>query len=108
MNGEVFPTFSGIQGIHVLHRTFAYALVLLIPLAAWRARTHPGSRRWLAVAAGLVLAQVLVGIANVLMRVPVEITALHSALAAALICTVGVGLFEVWREQTPRLGSPSA
>lgn len=103
MNGAYFPTFTGVQGLHVLHRVVAYSLAAIIPLAAFRARHHAGSRIWLRVAAGLVLAQVLVGITNVLLRIPVEVTALHSALAAALICTVGVGTAEVWRQRRPRL-----
>ena len=55
---------------------------------------------WLAslpLAAFYAIAQVVVGVLNVLWRLPVEITALHSALAAALVCTIGVGLRESWR-----------
>ncbi|MCP4905782.1 MAG: heme A synthase [bacterium] len=97
MNGEFFPTWTGIQGLHLFHRSLGYAAALAIAAAAWRARSHPGSRRWLAVAAVFALAQVGVGVANVLLRLPVEITALHSALAAGLVCSVGVGVREVWR-----------
>lgn len=97
MNGEFVPTWTGIQGLHVFHRLVGYSVVLAIAAAAGLARHHAGSRRWLAVAAGFAVAQVLVGIANVLMRLPVEITALHSALAAGLVCTVGVGVRETWR-----------
>jgi heme a synthase len=104
MNGEFFPTFSGIQGLHLYHRLFGYGAAAAIGLAAWVGGGHADSRVWLRVAAGLALAQVAVGIANVLLRLPVEITGLHSALAAALICTVGVGVREVWRDGT----SPSS
>lgn len=97
MNGEYFPTWSGIQGLHLFHRTVGYALMLALVATALLVRSHPGSRRWLSVAAALGVAQVAVGIANVLLRLPVEVTALHSALAAALVCTCGVGLREVWR-----------
>lgn len=97
MNGEYFPTWQGVQGLHVLHRTTGYALVAGLLATGWLARRHAGSRRWLGLAAILGVAQVAVGVANVLLRIPVEVTALHSALAAALVCTVGVGLREVWR-----------
>lgn len=97
MNGEYFPTWQGIQGLHLFHRTVGYGLVLALGATAWLARAHRGSRRWLAVAAGLGVAQVAVGITNVLLRLPVEVTAAHSALAAGLVCTVGVGLRETWR-----------
>lgn len=97
MNGEFFPTWAGIQGLHLFHRSVGYCVVLAIAAAAWLARSHPGSRRWLSAAALIALAQVGVGIANVLLRLPVEITAAHSALAAGLVCCVGVSVREVWR-----------
>ena len=37
MNGEVFPTWSGVQGLHVLHRTLGYAVVVVTAIAAWAA-----------------------------------------------------------------------
>jgi cytochrome c oxidase assembly protein subunit 15 len=97
MNGEFFPTWSGIQGLHVLHRTTGYGLALVLVAAAGLARRHPGSRPWLTAAAVFVLLQVGVGVTNVLLRIPVELTGLHSALAAGLVCTLGVGVREVWR-----------
>ena len=97
MNGEVFPTWSGVQGLHVLHRTLGYAVVVVTAIAAWAAMGHAGSRRWVATAAGLAILQVAVGVTNVLLRLPVEVTAAHSALAAGLVCCVGVSVREVWR-----------
>lgn len=102
MNGEYIPTLRGVQGLHVLHRLFGYTAALAIGVAAWCARSHAGSRRWLLAAAGIVVVQVVVGIANVLLRIPVEITGLHSALAAALVCTLGVSTREVWRRHRSR------
>lgn len=105
-NGELFPTFTGIQGLHVLHRTLAYTLVLALPLVALGVRHHPGLRRLLALASALALAQAAVGVANVLLRLPVEITALHSALAAALFCTLGIAAQVAW--QRDRGPAPNA
>lgn len=96
MNGEYFPTFSGIQGLHVLHRTLAYALIVALPLAAIRARPDRALARLLGLASGLVVCQAAVGVTNVLLRLPVEITALHSALAAALVCTLGLAVETAW------------
>jgi cytochrome c oxidase assembly protein subunit 15 len=96
MNGEFFPTFAGVQGLHVLHRSFAYALVAGLPFAAGVARGHRPLARLLALASVLAFAQGAVGVANVLLRLPVEITALHSALAAALVCTVGIAMQVAW------------
>lgn len=97
MNGEYFPTFRGIQGLHLFHRLTGYSLGGALLASAFLARSHPGTRRWLGIAAVFGIAQIGVGIANVLLRLPVEVTALHSALAAGLVCTVGVGVREVWR-----------
>jgi len=97
MNGEYFPTWAGVQGLHLLHRTVGYSVVVALLASAWLVRHHGGAQRWLAIAAAFGLAQVCVGVANVLLRLPVEVTAAHSALAAGLVCTVGVGLREVWR-----------
>jgi cytochrome c oxidase assembly protein subunit 15 len=97
MNGEYFPSWIGVQGLHIFHRLVGYACLLAIAGAAAIARSHPGSRTWLAIAAGFAMLQVVVGITNVLLRLPVEVTGLHSALAAGLICTVGVAVREVWR-----------
>ena len=35
MNGEFFPTWSGIQGLHLFHRSFGYSVVLIVAAAAW-------------------------------------------------------------------------
>ena len=43
-----------------------------------------------------IVAQVVVGIANVLLGLPVEVTGLHSALAAALVLTLVFALDEAW------------
>jgi cytochrome c oxidase assembly protein subunit 15 len=100
MNGEYFPTWSGIQGLHLFHRSVGYACFFAILAAAVVSRAHSPSRSWLAAAAVLGFFQVVVGIANVLLQLPIEVTGLHSALAAGLICSVGIGVREVWR--TPR------
>lgn len=97
MNGEYFPTWTGIQGLHLFHRTVGYTVVLALAMTAYMARGHASTQRWLMLAAVMGAAQACVGITNVLLRLPVEVTALHSALAAGLVCTVGVSVREVWR-----------
>ena len=97
MDGEFFPTWSGIQGLHLLHRSVGYACCLVIVAAAWVSRSHAGSRSWLMTAGAFSLLQIAVGVANVLLRLPIEVTGLHSALAAGLVCTLGVSARETWR-----------
>lgn len=97
MDGEFFPTWRGIQGLHLLHRSVGYACCLVIVAAAWVGRSHAGSRSWLTTAGVFSLLQIVVGVANVLLRLPIEVTGLHSALAAGLVCTLGVSAREAWR-----------
>jgi heme A synthase len=106
MNGEYFPTFRGIQGLHLFHRLTGYSLGVALLASAFLARSHPCTRRWLGLAAIFGVAQICVGIANVLLRLPVEVTALHSALAAGLVCTVGVSVREVWRDNSTANSTP--
>jgi heme A synthase len=79
------PTLGGPVGLHVIHRAGACALALGLALLAWRTRAVPGTGGLARAALLLVLAQFAVGAVNVLAAVPVEITALHSALSATLV-----------------------
>ncbi|HBZ71038.1 MAG TPA: hypothetical protein DEP35_15420, partial [Deltaproteobacteria bacterium] len=83
--GVFFPSFEGAQGLHLLHRTNGYLLLATLLLCAFLARREPRLARLTALAALLGLVQVGLGIANVLLRLPVEVTALHSAGAAGLV-----------------------
>jgi heme A synthase len=94
--GLWFPSWQGNVGLHLLHRINGYALVLALAGAALAARRVPRLRGPTALALGLGLVQAIVGIANVLLRIPVEITALHSGLAAALVLCVTLALREAW------------
>ncbi len=51
----------------------------------------------------LAAVQVLVGIANVLLAIPVEVTGLHSALAAALVLTIGATTRAAWLGPEPAI-----
>jgi heme A synthase len=84
-------------GLHLIHRTSGYLLVGLLLFAALSARQPHRLGRALGAAFLLALAQVVVGIANVLLGLPVEVTGLHSALAAALVLTLAFALDEAWR-----------
>jgi cytochrome c oxidase assembly protein subunit 15 len=90
--GVYFPHFEGALGLHLLHRLGAYALAIAITACAWLGRREPGLRSLVATALLLVLAQIGVGVANVLLRLPVEVTGLHSALAAVLVLTLAFSL----------------
>jgi cytochrome c oxidase assembly protein subunit 15 len=90
--------------MHLFHRLAAYALALAVAVSAWLGRDTPGLRTLSRIALALVVAQIAVGVANVLLRLPVEVTGLHSALAATLVLTVALSLAEAFRGP----GAPSS
>jgi len=90
--GQWFPSWRGSVGLHLLHRTNAYGLWLLLAALALAARRVRGLAGLALLAFGLATLQVLVGIANVLSGLPVEVTGLHSLLAALLVLTVAATL----------------
>lgn len=100
-NGDALvPSLSGQVGLHVLHRLNAYAVALAFAALAWRARGSERIGRLAIVALAIVLLQVAVGVANVLLRLPLEITALHSALATAIAIATALVVREVVAART--------
>ncbi len=101
-DGLWLPTLDGAVGLQLLHRLNGLALVAGLASAALVTRSAAPALRWAAsLALGLALVQVAVGAANVLLRLPVEVTGLHSALAAALVLTTTVALRESWSPRAP-------
>jgi cytochrome c oxidase assembly protein subunit 15 len=94
--GAWFPSWHGSVGLHLLHRTNAYAVWTLLACLAVAARGTPGLGRLALAAAGLATLQVAVGVANVLLGLPVEITGLHSLLAALLVLTTAAAVRRVF------------
>ncbi len=92
-----FPTFQGLVGLQVTHRLVAYLLLAtaVAVLASTRGRGRIGR------ASGALLAvlfvQASLGVANVLMRLPVEITLLHSFFAAGAFLSTAWLNWEAWR-----------
>lgn len=90
-NGGIwFPAWSMRHsvGLHIHHRVTGYMLVGLLCAAALAARNLPRLGPLTAAGAGLGIVQMILGIANVLLGIPVEVTGAHSAGAALLVlCT---------------------
>ncbi|NHZ35215.1 COX15/CtaA family protein [Massilia rubra] len=85
--GHYLP-FSALTAIHWVHRNFAFVVLAVLGLAAWRARAHPGVARH-ARGIGIVLAvQAVSGIATVYLNFPLTIAVLHNAGAALLVLMV--------------------
>jgi len=93
--GLWFPAWGGTVGLHILHRLNGYALFALFFAATLACRQAPRLRALTASITALLLLQLGVGVANVLWGLPIEVTALHSALACALVLGVGTTVREV-------------
>jgi NADH dehydrogenase len=94
--GVWFPSWRGAVGLHLMHRSNGYAIALAVAGAAWLARRHAGVSRPLRLALVLVATQIAVGVANVRLGIPVELTGLHSALAAGIALSVAWATREAW------------
>ena len=92
-----FPTFSGLVGLQLVHRLMAYALLALALIGVVLFRSHPrlavASRAFLL----LVVVQGTLGVANVLLALPAEVTLAHTAGAASLMLCVAWLNYETWR-----------
>jgi cytochrome c oxidase assembly protein subunit 15 len=102
-NGGVwFPSVQGAVGLHLFHRWNGTALLAALVAAAVACRHHARLRTPAAWACGLGVAQVIVGVLNVRLGIPVEVTGLHSALAAGLVLVLAIALREAARRDVPR------
>ncbi len=98
-NGEWLPPMFGLVGLQMGHRFGAYALAALLAIVAWRSRTAPDEqvRRIGPLLFGLVLLQGVIGVANILLGVPVWVSALHLADATLLLSLSLVATFRLAR-----------
>ncbi|MBW2712946.1 MAG: COX15/CtaA family protein [Deltaproteobacteria bacterium] len=95
-NGDVIaPTFTGVVGLHVLHRLNGFLLLSGYALLVWRLRGQGSLGRLASMGFALVIVQIGLGIADVLLKIPVEITALHTATAAIIVLTTATLMREV-------------
>src|SRR5262245_2262996 len=95
-DGAWFPPLEGLVGLQMMHRYGAYTLTALMLVLATAARTapDPAIRAGGRLALTLVVAQVLLGVSNVFLGLPVWISAAHLATAVALLAIV---LVTTWR-----------
>ncbi len=98
--GSWLPPMTGLVGIHYAHRLGAYAIVVLVLgllVAAAPARLSPRAR-WPLRFSGILLAvQILLGIANVVLRVPLPVGVAHLGTALALFGTLLTAAYELKR-----------
>jgi cytochrome c oxidase assembly protein subunit 15 len=96
-NGRWLPEFSGLVGLQMAHRFGAYVLVAILGWVAVRAGSAPdATTRNLGRAVFLlVLAQAAIGVANVLLGIPVWVSALHLGNAALMLALTLVATFRL-------------
>jgi cytochrome c oxidase assembly protein subunit 15 len=71
--------------IQMAHRLWAVATALYLWWLAWRLYRQPGLRVWAGALALLVVVQVGLGILNVKLALPLEVSVMHSGGAVALM-----------------------
>jgi cytochrome c oxidase assembly protein subunit 15 len=86
---------TAIQWSHRLGALITAAVLLCVALQAWRTR---GLRAAGALLAALVVVQAALGVANVLLRLPLVLAAAHNAVAALLLAVLVVINFTVFRK----------
>lgn len=105
-NGEWFPPFVGLVALQVSHRFLAYALTVVVVVTGFRAAhaADPVVRSIGRFLPRLVLLQVLIGVANVLMGIPVWVSAIHLGNAALML---GLTLIATLRVAAMPAASPA-
>lgn len=107
-----FPTFAGPVGLQVMHRITAYTILAVALLNVAVQWSHPLLRTRALTVLGFVLVQVALGVANVLLHLPVEVTLAHSGTAAAILLSTGWQGFDAFAapvrvaQQAPATAAP--
>jgi heme A synthase len=112
-NGLWFPPIEGLVGLQVLHRYGAYtlAITLFTVYGASRRSRDAGVRAVGLLVSLLVVAQIALGVANVLLGIPVMISAAHLGVATLILGGMLVATFRLaampaatraWAEAAPR------
>ncbi len=106
-NGDqIIPEFAGRIGLHVLHRLNGFLLLLSFLVLAFAVRKIERLSIFAKTGLRIVFLQIFIGAGNVLLKLPFELTALHTAFAAALALVTALLIREV--VYTPSETSQSA
>ena len=92
-----FPTFEGPVGLQVTHRLIGLLLLCVALSLVGLTRGRGPQGRLALVLLAVISVQATLGIANVLLGLPVEVTLLHSLGAAATVLVTGWLHHEIWR-----------
>jgi len=100
-DGGLLP-FSALTAIHWTHRLWAVGVLLAVGGLAIRLMRLPAWRRWGHWLAGLLTLQWCLGIANVLLSLPLPIAVAHNLGAAALLAATLALNFRLWHRPASR------
>lgn len=85
--------------IHVSHRIGALVTLLYLGVLVWLVlRNDRAARGAAALVGGLLLVQVLLGIGNVVLHLPLEVATAHNGVAALLLASLVYMNFRLWRQ----------
>lgn len=100
-------TFAALTAIHYVHRLSAYAVFVVLGIAAWQLRGGALARpaRWIA---ALLLWQFLSGLSNVVLGWPIVAAVAHTGGAAALVVVLTYALRASRAERLVPQGAPAA
>ncbi|MEQ1875931.1 MAG: COX15/CtaA family protein [Bdellovibrionia bacterium] len=109
-NGQLIPSLDGPIGLQVIHRlgaytVFFYLYLLYMGLRWGRLEFSSNLIRASRLSVSLILIQVVLGMANVLFRIPPLITILHLAAAASILAACLKMVFLISYEPLPREGA---
>lgn len=90
--GELVPTFEGLIGLQVIHRLGAYAVAITL-VSLYLVVSKNRDQEWMdksyyntcGALVAAVIVQILIGISNVLFKIPPLITVIHLAVAATIL-----------------------
>ena len=78
-------SLQALTAIHLLHRSFAYVVLAIVGLFAWRLDAARAFGTWPWVVGGALLLQIVIGISTVLFNQPLLLAVAHNGGAALLL-----------------------
>jgi cytochrome c oxidase assembly protein subunit 15 len=87
VEGALLP-FAALTAIHWTHRIGALVATVVVGSLALSLLTRPAWRRWGLALAGVLVLQVTLGIANVLLSLPLPVAVAHNLGAALLVAAL--------------------
>ncbi len=108
-HGEWFPPLEGLVGLQMAHRWAGYALAVLVVIVSVRAG-RAGDRvvRYAGhLLPRLVILQIAIGVANVLMGIPVWVSAIHLGNATLILAIALVATLRLAAQPAARADAPA-